>query len=155
MAQMTDAEQSAELTRKGHSAFCWDDLDKLTLPTGIETRMYRVGLPESEASPTVFKVFYPPNCVVEAHTHECDYTEIIIEGSQSVGATSHKAGDIRIGMANRGYGPIVAGPEGTTVLFMFADGRWPAITIGNNDGSTLGSEVISAHFEQKNEQKNA
>ena len=56
----------------------------------------------------------------------------------------------RIGLANRGYGPLLAGPEGATVLFMFKDGRWPAITIGNNDGSSLGSEFIAAHFEDKN-----
>jgi len=112
--------------------------------------MFRVGDPADESAPTVFKVFYPPECYVEAHTHECDYTEIILEGSQKVGATWHKAGDIRIGLANRGYGPLLAGPEGATVLFMFKDGRWPAITIGNNDGSSLGSEFIAAHFEDKN-----
>ena len=56
---------------------------------------------------------------------------------------------MRIGLANRGYGPLVAGPEGTRVLFMFKNGRWPAITIGNNDGSSLGSEVIEAHISQK------
>ena len=55
---------------------------------------------------------------------------------------------MRIGLANRGYGPLVAGPEGTTVLFMFANGAWPAIKLGNNDGSTLGSEILEAHFEQ-------
>jgi hypothetical protein len=53
-------------------------------------------------------------------------------------------------MANRGYGPLVAGPEGTTVLFMFKDGRWPAITLGNNDGATLGGNVISDHFDKIN-----
>ncbi len=148
--QKADAEVRAELSRKGHMAFSWDDLDELTLPSGIRTRMYRVGMPDEADSPTVFRVYYPPNCKVEAHTHECDYTEILLEGSQRVGATWHQAGDVRIGLANRGYGPLVAGPEGATVLFLFADGRWPAITIGNNDGSTLGSEVIAAHFERKN-----
>ena len=150
MTQKTDAEVVDELSRKGHISFSWDDLDKLELPTGVITSMYRVGDPADESSPTVFKVFYPPECFVEAHTHECDYTEIIIEGSQRVGATWHHAGEVRIGLANRGYGPLVAGPEGTTVIFMFKDGRWPAITLGNNDGSTLGSDVISAHFEDKN-----
>ena len=150
--QRTDAQVRSELTRKGHLAFNWDDLDELTLPSGIRTRMYRVGMPDEDSSPTVFKVFYPPNCKVEAHTHECDYTEILLQGSQRVGATWHQAGDVRIGLANRGYGPLVAGPEGATVLFMFADGRWPAVTIGNNDGSTLGSEVISEHFARKNRQ---
>ena len=140
-----DANAAAELKRRGHLAFHWDDLDALELPTGVVTRMYRVGLDDS--APTVFRVYFPPGCTVEAHTHDCDYTEIILEGTQKVGATWHKAGDIRIGLANRGYGPLVAGPDGATVLFLFKDGRWPALTIGNNDGSTLGSDIIAAHVE--------
>lgn len=150
MAQKSDAEFAQELDRKGHAAFSWDELYAVTLPTGIETRMYRVGDPADPAAPTVFKVHYPPHCHVEAHTHACDYTEIILEGSQRVGATWHRAGDIRVGLANRGYGPLLAGPEGATVLFVFSDGRWPAITIGKNDGSTLGSEFIAAHLEKRN-----
>jgi hypothetical protein len=138
-----DAKAAADLERKGHHAFNWDDLEPITLPSGIVTRMYR--MTADADAPTVFRVFYPPGCTVEAHTHACDYTEIILEGSQRVGAHWHHAGDVRIGLANRGYGPLVAGDEGATVLFMFKDGRWPAITIGNNDGSTLGSEVIEAH----------
>ena len=67
-----------------------------------------------------------------------------------LGATWHQAGDVRVGLANRGYGPLVAGPEGATIMFVFKDGRWPAVTIGNNDGSTLGSEVITDHFARKN-----
>lgn len=150
MSQKTDAQVMEELNKKGHIAFSWDDLDKLELSNGLITSMFRVGDPNDESSPTVFKVFYPPESFIEAHTHDCDYTEIILEGSQKVGATWHHAGDIRIGMANRGYGPLVAGPEGATVLFMFKDGRWPAITLGNNDGSTLGGNEISQHFEKKN-----
>ncbi len=147
--QKSNGEIAAELNRKGHLAFCWDDLDKLTLSNGIQTSLYRVGLPDEPSSPTVFKVYYPPDCLIEAHTHECDYTEILLEGTQKVGATWHRAGDIRIGLANRGYGPLLAGPEGCTVLFFFADGRWPAITIGNNDGSTLASDEIEHHVQQR------
>lgn len=150
MSQKTDAQVMEELNKKGHIAFSWDDLDKLELSNGLITSMFRVGDPNDESSPTVFKVFYPPESFIEAHTHDCDYTEIILEGSQKVGASWHHAGDIRIGLANRGYGPLVAGPEGATVLFMFKDGRWPAITLGNNDGSTLGGDEISQHFEKKN-----
>ncbi len=142
-----DTKAAADLERKGHLAFNWDDLDEITLPSGIVTRMYRMSA-DSDA-PTVFRVYYPPGCTVEAHTHDCDYTEIILEGSQRVGATWHHAGDVRIGLANRGYGPLVAGEEGATVLFMFKDGRWPALTIGNNDGSSLGSDVIEAHIAEK------
>lgn len=150
MRQQTDRAFVEELNRKGHIAFNWEDLDKVTLPTGIVTSMYHVGDPGDDSSPTVFKVTFPPDSFVEAHTHDCDYTEIILEGRQKVGATWHEAGDIRIGLANRGYGPLVTGPEGATVLFMFKNGHWPAIALGNNDGSTLGSEVIVDHFQQKN-----
>ena len=142
-----DTKAAADLERKGHLAFNWDDLDEITLPSGIVTRMYRMSA--ADDAPTVFRVYYPPGCTVEAHTHDCDYTEIILEGSQRVGATWHHAGDVRIGLANRGYGPLVAGDEGATVLFMFKDGRWPALTIGNNDGSSLGSDVIEAHIAEK------
>lgn len=141
--EITDA-----LKRHGHTAFNWDDLDAIELPTGVITRTYRVGDHQQASSPTVFKVFYPPGCTIEAHTHDCDYTEIVLEGSQKVGAQWHYPGDVRLGLANRGYGPLVAGPEGATVLFFFADGRWPAITIGNNDGSTLGSEIIAERLEE-------
>ena len=150
MPQKTDAEVAFELKRKGHLAFNWQDLDKIDLPTGISTSMFRVGDPADPSSPTVFKAYYPPGCLVEAHTHECDYTEIILEGSQKVGAKWFHAGDVRIGLANRGYGPLLAGDEGATVLFFFKDGRWPAIKIGNNDGTTLRSDIIADHFEERN-----
>lgn len=139
----TNPEAAAKLARRGHLGFSWDDLDTIELPTGVRTQMYRISA--APDAPTVFRVYFPPGCKVEAHTHDCDYTEILLEGTQRVGAEWHKAGDIRIGLANRGYGPLEAGPDGATVLFMFADGRWPAIRIGNNDGSTLGSDVIEAH----------
>ena len=125
---------SETLNRRGHFAFNWDDIKPITLPNGVISKMYRVGCPKDPSSPTVFKVYYPPGCLIEAHTHECDYTEIIL--------------DVRLGLANRGYGPLLTGPEGASVLFIFKDGRWPAKTIGNNDGSTLHSDVIADSINQ-------
>ena len=98
MPKKSDAALAGELQRKGHLAFNWNDLDKIELPSGIVTSMYRVGDSTDAAAPTVFKVFYPPNCYTEAHTHACDYTEIILDGTQKVGATWHVPGDIRIGL---------------------------------------------------------
>ena len=43
MPKKTDAALASELQRKGHLAFNWDDLDKIELPSGIVTSMYRVG----------------------------------------------------------------------------------------------------------------
>lgn len=143
----TTNEIQAELERRGHIVTSWDDLGTITPEaTGIETSQYRIGLPSEDASPTVFKATFPPDCRVEAHTHACDYSEIILKGSQKVSGKWLHEGDIRIGLANKGYGPLIAGPEGVTVLVIFANGHWPPITIGAGDGSTLGSEELMAAF---------
>ncbi len=139
---MSNSSISHDLTKRGHFAFNWSDVEEITLPNGVVSQMYRVGMPEDDSSPTVFRVYYPPGCEIEAHTHDCDYTELILEGSQKVGRDWHYAGDVRLGLANRGYGPLLAGPDGATVLFFFKDGRWPAKTIGSNDGSTLFSHLL-------------
>ena len=83
-------------------------------------------------------------CVIS----DADTAWMMLEGSLRFGATWHAAGDIRVGLANRGYGPLVAGPDGAWVLFVFASGAWPAIKLGNNDGSTLGSDLLEAHFDK-------
>ncbi len=143
----TTEEIEQELDRRGHIVTSWDDLGAVTIEaTGIETSQYRIGRPSEASSPTVFKAKFPPHCRVEVHTHACDYSEIILEGSQKVGTKWLHEGDIRIGLANKGYGPLIAGPEGVTVLVIFADGNWPAITLGTGDGSTLGSEELLAAF---------
>ena len=93
-------------------------------------------------------MFYLPGCTIEAHTYNCDYTEIIHEGSQRVGATWHHAGGIRIGLAIRDLGSLAAGPKGATVLFILAIGEWLAIKLGNNVGSALGGLILEAHFDK-------
>ena len=141
-----------ELNRRGHVVTSWEQLGQVWMEeTGIETTQYRIGLPTEDSSPTVFKVYFPPNCRVEAHTHACDYSEIILEGTQKVSGKWLYPGDIRIGLANRGYGPLIAGPEGVTVLVIFADGHWPAVTIGAGDGSTLGTGELLDRFSAADE----
>ena len=143
----TTQEIQDTLESKGHVVTSWDDIGSITLAaTGVETSQYRIGLPTEDSSPTVFKAKFPPNCRIEAHTHACDYSEIILQGSQKVSGKWLHEGDIRIGLANKGYGPLIAGPEGVTVLVIFADGNWPAVTIGAGDGSTLGSEELMDTF---------
>ena len=117
--QKNDAEIRAELTRKGHMAFSWDDLEKLELSNGIVTSLYRVGMPDESSSPTVFKVYYPPDCFVEAHTHECDYTEIVVEGSQARGrhlAPCRRHQDRPRQPRLRAPGGRAAGRDGTFLL---------------------------------------
>ena len=144
---MSDTAEKSELVRRGHVVTSWDKIGALTLPTGAVTTMYRVGAPEDESAPTVFRVYFPPGCTIEPHTHACDYTEIVLQGSQKVGETWLREGDIRIGLADRGYGPLVAGPEGATVLVIFADGRWPGVPLGRGAGDTLGTDELQERFE--------
>lgn len=144
---LTAEEIEAELDRRGHVVTSWDELGSITLEaSGAVTSQYRVGRPSDDAAPTIFKVEFPPDCRIEAHTHDCDYSEIILRGSQKVGAKWLHEGDIRVGLANKGYGPLVAGPDGVTVLVIFADGNWPAVQIGAGDGSTLGTTQLRERF---------
>ena len=146
-APITSDEIEAELNRRGHVVTSWDGLGSVTIEaTGAVTSQYRIGLPSEDSSPTVFKVYFPPDCRVEAHTHACDYSEIILEGSQKVSGKWLREGDVRIGLANKGYGPLIAGPEGVMVLVIFADGHWPPVQIGAGDGSTLRSDELEQKF---------
>ncbi len=143
----TAEELSSALKKRGHIVTSWDELPQVTMDeTGIETTSYRIGSPNNDRAPTVFKVYFPPDCRVEAHTHSCDYSEIILEGSQRVSGKWLHKGDIRVGLANKGYGPLIAGPEGALVLVIFADGNWPAISIGAGDGSTINASKLLEQF---------
>jgi anti-sigma factor ChrR (cupin superfamily) len=73
-------------------------------------------------SPTVILSKFEPGVRVPPHTHDTDYFEYIIDGVQTVGKTMFGKGDVRLVTSGTGYGPIVVGPEGCTVLIVFADG---------------------------------
>ncbi|MDG1846720.1 MAG: hypothetical protein P8J01_10050 [Acidimicrobiales bacterium] len=155
MAETTkdiSAEQTPEiieenLAKRGHVVTSWKQLGQVWMEeTGVETTSYRIGLPSDDSSPTVFKVYFPPNCRIEAHTHACDYSEIILQGSQKVSGKWLHEGDIRIGLADRGYGPLIAGDKGVTVLVIFKNGHWPPVQIGAGDGSTINAEKLLKEF---------
>jgi anti-sigma factor ChrR (cupin superfamily) len=74
------------------------------------------------SSPTVILSKFEPGVRVQAHTHDSNYFEYIIEGEQDVGKQTFKKGDMRLVKGGTGYGPIVVGPEGCTVLIVFEDG---------------------------------
>lgn len=108
----------------------WDELGYVDVPAGIRVSRFHIGDPDSDSSVAVFKLVFEPHARVEAHKHACDYCEIILEGSQQVTRRWHHAGDIRIAKANTAYGPLIAGPEGCTVLVIFSEGdKWPALTL--------------------------
>ena len=135
-----------QLGRRGHAGTSWDAIGWQTLPNGVVVSQYRVGDPDDITSPAVFNVFFPPECHIEAHSHDCDYSEFILEGAQKVSGHWYHAGDIRIAKANQVYGPLIAGPEGVRVIVIFKDGRWPARPVGSHAGSTLNVDLLTERF---------
>ena len=120
----------------------WEELDTIEMPGGALVTRYSVGVPENETAPTVFRATYPPHSVVAPHKHESDYTEIILEGSQQITRRWHHAGDIRIVQGGTVYGPLIAGPEGVTVLVFFTDNRWQAIPVDPENAEGLDTTGI-------------
>ena len=64
---------------------------------------------------------YPPNAMLPSHHHATDYMSIMVEGSMRIGKTWHERGSIRIVRQDTRYGPLLAGPEGCTVVDVFGD----------------------------------
>lgn len=71
------------------------------------------------SSPLIILTKFEPDVKVDAHTHDTNYFEYVIEGEQTVGKLTFHAGDMRFAIAGTGYGPITIGPHGCTVLIVF------------------------------------
>jgi hypothetical protein len=77
-------------------------------------------------------VKYSPGSVVKPHYHHADYCSIVVEGSIEVTRHHEGVGTMRIVNAGTVYGPLVAGPEGCTVVEVFATGiADPSVTSAN------------------------
>ncbi len=77
---------------------------------------------EEPTSPSIIMSRFGPGAEVPAHTHDSNYFEYIIEGSQTVGKQIFQAGDVRLVKGGTGYGPIKVGPDGCFVLIVFQNG---------------------------------
>jgi len=88
---------------------------------GIQYARFLLDEENAATSPMVILSKFEPGEVVDPHTHGCNYFEYIIEGSQRVGKVNFERGDVRWAAAGTGYGPIVVGPEGCTVLIVFQE----------------------------------
>jgi hypothetical protein len=121
----------------------WEELTTAELPNGAKATKFAISSdPDDPDAPVVFRVEFPPNCVVAPHTHDTDYCEIILEGRQQVTRRWHEAGDIRIVQAHTAYGPLVAGEEGCTVLAIFRSGSWPAVPLAGGKDEGLHVDVL-------------
>jgi anti-sigma factor ChrR (cupin superfamily) len=76
---------------------------------------------DDDHSPMIILTEFAAGEVVQPHTHGTNYFEYVISGEQTVGKTKFGPGDIRFAKAGTGYGPIVIGPEGCTVVIVFQE----------------------------------
>jgi quercetin dioxygenase-like cupin family protein len=90
-----------------HLSYCWSEL----------------GVDEQGASTTVMVVRYEPGSEVRPHYHDLDYCSIVVEGAIEVTRQHHGVGSMRVVKAGTAYGPLRAGPDGCTVIDVFATGR--------------------------------
>jgi hypothetical protein len=132
---------------KYHRETSWDELGFLELPNGAKTYKFEIGVEGDSQAPVVFRVDFPPNCEVAPHTHNVDYCEIVLSGTQQVTRQWHKPGDIRIAKAGTAYGPLIAGPEGCSVLVIFTGGDWPAVPLAKGDSLGLHLDVLTATYQ--------
>jgi anti-sigma factor ChrR (cupin superfamily) len=110
--------------KKGQRFLTWDEpgewkhdpVKKLSYST------VQLGVDDRGAATTMLVVKYEPGSVVGPHYHHCDYCSVVVEGSIEVTRRNHEVGSIRVVDAGTAYGPLVAGPEGCTVIEVFATG---------------------------------
>lgn len=139
--------ESAELRRQRNTS--WDQLGWVELPDGSRVSSLRVGENGDPTAPVVLRMELPPGASVGVHSHDTDYVEIILEGSQLVTRRLHKAGDVRIVKAGTSYGPLVAGPDGATVLVIFRDGRWRGRPGRSSHGEDERREILERFIEKR------
>jgi anti-sigma factor ChrR (cupin superfamily) len=110
------------MASRGHRDIFAKDIEWLdALDPGVVYTRYQTD-DENLNSPSIVISRFDPGSRVAPHTHLTNYFEYIIEGEQTVGKATFRAGDIRIVKSGTGYGPIEVGPAGCTVLIVFEDG---------------------------------
>jgi quercetin dioxygenase-like cupin family protein len=110
---------------KGHREFSWNDPGEWILDAVQQLSYHSFGVGEDERGSVVqmIVVKYDPGARIEPHYHECDYCSIVVEGSIEVTRRVHDVGSVRVVKAGTVYGPLVAGPDGCTVIDIFATGE--------------------------------
>ena len=90
---------------------------------GVGLARIDVGDSADPGRPLVFHTIFPPGFVSEAQTHGGHHAQIILEGSLEVDGQTHGPGTVRRVPPGIADGPLVAGPEGVTMLTVLGDQR--------------------------------
>jgi hypothetical protein len=120
--QMSDARSSVPkifVSQRGSADFTFAEV-ALTPRPGFGRVHVILGDKDDPKSSHAFWAKDPPCVVWDRQSHPTDMVVIYLEGRQKVGDTWYEAGDARIVKAGSPYGPVEAGPEGSTVLIVYA-----------------------------------
>lgn len=99
------------------------DLEHLDWIGGASGRFAAFPLGDGEGDPVIVVVEYAPGTVIPSHHHESDYFSMVLRGDIEITRRRESPGSMRYVRATTVYGPLVVGPEGCTVLEVFADRR--------------------------------
>src|SRR5262249_37178205 len=80
----------------------------------------KVRRPERGPGRTVLYTEYDPGLPLEAHGHRSDQVIFVIDGFLQVGETPCPPGTMVLLEHGATFGPLVAGPDGTTLLEFYA-----------------------------------
>lgn len=122
--ELESTTESAPRRRKGQRSFTWDEPGEWTHDPVKKLAYCSVPLQTDErgTATTVLIVKYEPGSQVGPHYHHADYCSVVVEGSIEVTRRTHEVGSMRVVNAGTVYGPLVAGPDGCTVIEVFATG---------------------------------
>lgn len=109
---------------------------------GCKVASFVIGELDDPLSTEVYRVSFPPGVRVAPHTHDVDYAEIILEGTQMVTGRWFGAGDVRIVKAGTVYGPLVAGPNGAEVIVIFRNNNSARPVPPRRDGSEVLVDLV-------------
>jgi quercetin dioxygenase-like cupin family protein len=118
--------------RKGQTFDSWkDETDWIEVPDKkLRYKLLPFGEDGNESK--ALMVRYDPGSEVPVHFHDSDYCSLVVDGSIEITRKVHEVGSVRIVKAGTAYGPLKVGPQGCTVIDVFAAGP-PGITYLGQD----------------------
>lgn len=116
----------------------------VNLPNGQIATKLVIGDEKDPRATHAFIVKWPPHCRVDVHTHDSDYCEVIMEGTQKIGDVWYAAGDVRVAKAGTLYGPLIAGEEGCTIIVIFNGKGWMPIPARDSQQEGIRAEEMTA-----------
>jgi hypothetical protein len=95
------------------------DADWFDMP-GVESTRYKILIPQ-ELGPEVVLIEFPPGAPVALTSPAYGRYEVVVEGSVAIDGRLLTPPGLRYVAPGESAGPLVAGPEGATVVFLSFD----------------------------------